>query len=267
MRWALRRRRKPRAGWPTRTSASCSARLASAVPRPRSGKGTWAGGRPSTRATRAASKCFASSSARCQARMPGPAIRSPTTSGVWTTTRSISAATILQARQQSFGDAPQRRPPAYEELHVFPQKRGDASDAAVHPRDEVAVARAQPLRVLAEDARGGGAAMRRFHDRQHDRAPPTLVQPRAKLDVFVVGEETRIERALANGGGGKEGGGGGDAESGFAIRDSRFVANLPNRPIRDIDPCPIDRAVGRAQHRLHRGDVVIHRCAHRLQPV
>src|ERR1043165_1851929 len=210
MRWALRRRRKPRAGWPTRTSASCSARLASAVPRPRSGKGTWAGGRPSTRATRAASKCFASSSARCQARMPGPAIRSPTTSGVWTTTRSISAPTILQARQQALGDAPQRRAPAHEELRVFPQKRGNAPAPGVHPRDEVAVARAQPLRVSAEDARRGGAAMRGLYDRQHDRAPAALVQPRAELDVFVVGEEERIKRPLAEGGAAIEGGGGGD---------------------------------------------------------
>src|SRR6185503_3750425 len=98
----------------------------------------------------------------------------------------------------------------------------------MQPRDEVAVARAQPQRILAENRGRGRAAVRGLDDGEDDRAPAALVQARAELDVLVVSEETGIERALADGLSSIERGGGGNAPGG--------LQGLPNRPIRNIDP-------------------------------
>src|SRR5437762_4336382 len=97
------------------------------------------------------------------------------------------------------------------------------------PRHPVAVPRAEAQRVLSEDRGRRGTAMRGLDHRQHARRPAFLVQARAEVDVFVVGEEAFVEEAFADGGAAVEGGGGGDAPGWVARLPGCWVAAVTQR--------------------------------------
>src|SRR5437763_9444556 len=114
--------------------------------------------------------------------------------------------------------------------------------------------------------------MRGLDNREHARGPPLLVQARAEVDVFVVGEERGIEEAFADRGTAIERGRRGHTPGGWQLAVGSWqlaVSDLAEGAVADVDAGAIDRAVLAADDRLHRSQlgVVVKRAADRREPV
>src|SRR5207245_484965 len=98
---------------------------------------------------------------------------------------------------------------------------------------------------LSEDRGRRGTAMRGFDDRQHARGPAFLVQARAEVDVFVVGEEAWLEKPIADRRSPIERGGCRDAPSlgQRPTANGQPASDLPEGPVADVDAGAVDGAL------------------------
>src|SRR5215213_7986941 len=123
---------------------------------------------------------------------------------------------------------------------------------------EVAVPRAQPERVSAEDRGALRATMGRLDDREDRRAPAVFAQPGGELDVLVIGEEALIEELLTDRGAAIERRRRGNAPSHRQHRAKRrAVADLAKGAVADVDAGAVDETVRPADDGLHRRQLVV----------
>src|SRR5436309_7157292 len=111
----------------------------------------------------------------------------------------------------------------------------------MHSRNEVAVSCAQPKRVRPQDRCRSRSAMRCPHLRDDHGAPTGLVQTRGELDVFVIGEESRIEHPLAQGDATKQRRGCRYPPRLGKVRAERYtMTDLAKGAVADVDPGAVD---------------------------